>query len=69
MLHHQRSTGHVDVVKTNEISNSRQVIAKRLLHYIASGLLSPTELDKHIEAVLEDNKSDENYSVIQVYHG
>jgi len=45
-----------------------QVIAKRLLHYIASGLLSPTELDKHIEAVLEDNKSDENYSVIQTYN-
>jgi len=45
-----------------------QVVAKRLLHYIAAGLLNPSELEKHIEAVRTGERKKDEYSVIHSYN-
>ena len=36
--------------------NTVQVVAKRLLHYIAAGLLSPADLAKHRDVWLDGKK-------------
>jgi pyruvate dehydrogenase phosphatase len=43
-----------------------QVVAKRLLQYVAAGLLSPTDIDKHIKAMSAEDPGDPLYSLLEI---
>lgn len=45
-----------------------QVVAKRLLHYIAAGLLSVQDLEKHIEAFSSGSKEKAEYHLLTTYN-
>lgn len=45
-----------------------QVVAKRLLSYIAAGLLSPEELDRHLSAVEEGDREVELSSLVRAFN-
>jgi len=44
-----------------------QVVAKRLLHYIAAGLLAPQDLARHLKIVQEGDKHHPEYELVKTY--
>jgi len=45
-----------------------QVVAKRLLHYIAAGLLPPQDLARHMKIVQDGEKKNEEYSLVKAFN-
>ena len=45
-----------------------QVVAKRLFHYIAAGLLPPQELTNHIKAIESGDASHEDYKLVRNFN-
>jgi len=45
-----------------------QVVAKRLLHYIAAGLLPPQDLARHLRVVQEGQKENPEFSLVNTFN-
>jgi len=45
-----------------------QVVAKRLLHYVAAGLLPPHDLARHLRMVQEGQKESQEYSLVKTFN-
>jgi len=45
-----------------------QVVAKRLLHYIAAGLLAPQDLSRHMNLLKQGDVSHEEYSLVKTFN-